>query len=590
MSLCSTKKGGVFMREHCNYFIVWLILIHFFCFSMEEKRLVHVTVANNENAFFQKSHIKQSLVLSVLYAHQKKHSPDAIIIPQASKSVDNIFAQDLCALRSLLNHQGDKFTLYMDTLRKCGRSMHVACAAYRLCAPQQLAQLINYLFPSDISAYIGSKMISDDLQEYMIKQIIKMRALHEPNDVPIANCAWSSNKSGAVYSFPMNIVPYGDDICFDGINPFPAAFPLKNKNDGFVKAISCQSNFYVTKLQEGDEDQITLWHVKDNETIKSSQKIVANEGQVTQVVFNSNETYLVMGSSSKKNNLFCWKLPSCGDQDCLYKLEGQDGPIGKIIINDEGSCIVSSSRDKTDVVVWDMARETVQQLYDKELYPITTMQFSRDGKQLWVCLGPIVSLWRKHKSGDFKLFNTMNLYEDDAIICRMWVDERLGRIVVGRTDGKLNTICMNTMREKFCLSGHKEKPINGIVGAGVGDIVISSTHDSKDNLMIWDISTGECLASLAGHPRISAILVTSDMRYIVSQSWQNVYLWQMYNESENRSLQYIKNQLNFLGCCELYHLYKMKKNNYEIKQAQAQRVLSLQIVDGVKRFIKQYLL
>ena len=246
-----------------------------------------------------------------------------------------------------------------------------------------------------------------------------------------------------------------------------------------------------------------------------------------------------MGSDAKNNNLFYWKLDPCNQNACCYDLSGHTTAIAKIIINDEGSCIVSSDKYNGEVVVWDVVHKEAQLLNGNYLYPITAMALSKDSTLLWVCSGSIISLWQKCKNREFNLLNNINLREKDAIICRMLMNEKIGRLVVGRTDGKLSVISTNTLKEVFTLTGHRNTPINGLVGNDMGNVIVSSTNGIADNVMVWDISTGECLTNLVGHPGITALLLTRDMRYIVSQSRQNVCLWHMYDESEEQSLDYI---------------------------------------------------
>lgn len=566
------------MRILYKRMIVFLIAAHSFCCGMDEGGFVLVKTKGTNVTLFETSKINQSLVLSVLYAHQKKKNPKMISIPNACRATDTILTKDVRALHCLLDNQGDRFVPYMNGLSYRER-IDCAHAAHVLGAQHQLSKVIDYFFIPDIASYIGSKMITDDVQEYMIKQIIKKREATDPVSITVSDCGLCSDKNGSCFYIPLEIVHYQGDVFFDG---------YRNVALG---AMSCNGNYYISGVGVSDNDEAVSLSCNNTTVLKKQTKLLDKGVNVTHVVFDSNETCLVMASKATKDNLLFWLLGSLDDDEESYILEGHAGLVGKVIVNNEGTCIVSSDKEEADVIVWDMVGKTAQRLlYDDLAYPVGAMSLSGDGKRLWACSGAVILLWQKVNEEQFEFVNSITLDKDNAVICRMLVNEQAGYIVVGRTDGKLNVISIDIKKEIVCLEGHKEVPINGLIGRGGGTIVVSSTNDIADNVMVWDVSTGKRLANLIGHAGIISIVLTPDMRYIVSQSRQNICLWSMYGQSEETVLNYIKKELKFLNCYELYSLYKKIKNGYTPQEPKADWLASWPNVLGLKEFLEKYLL
>src|SRR6266478_8780297 len=89
--------------------MIFLYSMTTICFGMQIKQLVYVVTPDNKITPFKKSNIQQSLVLNVLKAHQNRGYPhdvcpkeQSIIIPRAQNKYDDIAAQDVRILRSLL--------------------------------------------------------------------------------------------------------------------------------------------------------------------------------------------------------------------------------------------------------------------------------------------------------------------------------------------------------------------------------------------------------------------------------------------------------------------------------------------------------
>lgn len=576
------------MRILYNVMAIILTSVQLFCCAMDYDKSIIVETADQGAVIFKKSNINQSSVLSVLYAHQKKNKPYLLTVPNAREKNENITAEDVRALRDLLEHQDDAFSFYMNELSG-HKIIHCAYAAYVLGAQRQLFQVINHLFTSDITKSIGAFMMSNNVQSYMIKQFIKKQEIADPYMRSIDDLIFSSDKRGSFFYMPLELLPYYGEIACDGISAFLPTFPIEGQDDLTIRGISSKCQYYVTGINNVPGDKPTLWSFEDHILSKNQTKPLGNEGKITQIVFSHNEQCVIVGSEGEENNLLFLKTEPF-EMEPYYWLSGHTGVVSKIIVTDDGRYIVSAYKDVAEFIIWDMEYKTGQWLHDNYKHPITTMTFSKNDTQLWVCSGAIISLWQIADDGSIELFKSISLDDEDAIICRLLVNEQARQIIVGRMDGKINVFCTNTYKQKACLEGHKEIFINGLVSNDEGTIVVSSTNGIADNLKVWDIHMGECIANLKGHPGIIALLLTHDMRYIVSQSFVKTCLWPMYDESELETLQCIKRGLSFLHCYELYNLYKTMKNGYKIDPSKTSWVTSLPIAARVKEFVEKYLL
>jgi hypothetical protein len=579
------------MHTLCNRIMFLIITAHIFCCGMDEKnKLVSIVTSDKQVSILEKWKVRQSLVLSVLCAHQKEsfNLTDTIIIPKACNSIDDIQADDVRLLGWLLDNQGDKFKPYMDMLHYKTQK-HLFCACDVLGASWQLFRVVDYMFEQPLVDTIGSKMIGYDVQEYLLKCILRKNEIFEdPKHINSSNWNFCSQKNGSFFYVPQEITPYQNYISFDGVSPFKAPLPIVGKDDLPIKAVGCNGNYYITSAGVPGNKEVILWRLKGSEY--NQQKLSENEGHITHIVCDSNGTSLVTGSQSKENNLCYWTIDSSDSCVIPHMLFGHDGPIGEVIISNDGTYIASAGKSETDVIVWNVKNNSSQRLRDNYRYPVTAMAFSKDSTQLWTCSGSIISLWQLCDKGCFCLLNSMQLCNQDAVICRVLVNEKIGRIIVGRTDGKLNIICTRTNKELYCLQGHKKCSINGLISNNDGGIIISSINDISDNLIMWDVFTGEIILRLKGHPGIRAILLTPDMRYIVSQSPRDNALWEMYTEPEAKIIQDIYKECKFLHCYALYLLCKMAKNHYKFEKDGVERLLSLPTVFDVKQFLEKYLL
>lgn len=557
------------------------------CYGMQTKQLVYVATPDNKITPFEKSYIKQSLVLNVLNVHQNRvyrsirQKEQSIIIPQAQNRDDDITAEDVKIVRSLLAHQGKKFKPYIAALSPEDIIQHTH-ATYVLGAYQQFSFILDAYFHEDVKNTIGSWLINADVEEFVVKNMIKKRQQYKPQRIEtVLEDCWLAYKNNSFFHLPSAMVDEKSNIVIDG-NRHGCTFSFKGyeRYDHCpIKAVSNKANYYVV---QDDNKQGILLPFQNGVLDDVQAEFLENNGDITQVVFASNESCLVVASDADKNNLFYWILKSADHRCNDAWLERYEGNIGTIIINNEGTYIATSGIDQTEVVVWGTEHKTVQLLDDNYSYPVEAMMFSSDGQKLWICSGALVSLWQVDEHGQFNVVRTVQLTQEDAIICRMLLAEKIERMVVGTTEGKLYILSMDG-QEIACLSKYSHSTINALVGNNKG-IVASST---SDNIVVWDISTTACLAHLAGHSDITALSLKPDMRYLFSYSDMQLCAWHMYDESEVKLLQDFKENLPFLSCYALYEIYKKTKNNHN---ARLFYFLSLPIVKQVKEFIKKYLL
>lgn len=571
--------------------VMWLILRTLFFYGMDE--CVSVKTYDKE-ILLKKSDIHQSLVLDVLYAHQKKTTPNLINIPKALKEHDQIHAKDVLLLNKLLEQDNEQCEEYIKNLSYYEQQDY-ARALYVLGAQKHFMYVINNFFSEDVKHCIGSQMITQDVQDYIIKKIIHQRTSFAVQEINEDECWINSSANGSSFYIPFELLSYKKNVFFDGINPFIIEFFFKNKGNVSLKALSYYKNYSVVEKGEDLNKQTFMCNINNDVfwDIASPHKHFSNKGKVECIVFNKDETCVVVGSKSDKKNLFCW-VPHTPhphfDGIKGYKMSGHKGAIGKIIVSDDGIYIVSSSKDKISVIVWDLKHEICYSLYDKEGSWVRAMAFSNNDTLLWICVGAVIHVWKKNNGISFDKIHTINLEDKTTLIGKILILEKIRRIVIGKTDGMIEVINMNTYQHIHSLCDHKQS-INILIANDQENIVVSSTDGDDNNLIVWDIREGSPLTYLIGHPGIKAILMTSDARYIVSQSEQNILLWHMYDELEGNSLCFIKNNLPFLSYYYLYCLYKREKNGFKDNKLYKIALLaSLKNVQGIDKFIEDYLL
>src|SRR6266478_7018205 len=95
--------------------MAWLVTVQLFCCGMDGQFVAVRTRADKKNSLLKKENIKESLVLAVLYAHQKKTTPYIITIPQVSRQND-ILERDITILNDLIDKRDNELKFYVQNL------------------------------------------------------------------------------------------------------------------------------------------------------------------------------------------------------------------------------------------------------------------------------------------------------------------------------------------------------------------------------------------------------------------------------------------------------------------------------------------
>ncbi|HSC25258.1 MAG TPA: hypothetical protein VLB80_03530 [Candidatus Babeliales bacterium] len=582
------------MRLFYNDIVCAVVLMSYSCcLSMDQKDYISVVTVDQKSTAFKRSHIKDSLVLNVLYESQKKTDYNFVVIPQACNMHDNIAQEDLFSLHNLLENQDDAFASYMQKLVKNRQLFTTLHATHVLGAYKQLVSIINYVYCDDIGKHIGSYVTGFPIKEFIVKQILRKQDVLNFETIPRKQLSFMhhhSDKYDEFFYIPSAISSYKENIIFDGISPFKRYLDFFNSDDehsnGYIKAWNSVRQWYITV---SDRDEVVLWKLRKNTLdIFDSMLLGDNYTQPIYVVSDYSKECTIIIMHGQENNLYYWDI-----NDDNYKnlvLDKDVRTFGKVIMNNKGSHIIFADKNNNALIVWGIKNNIIQPLEADYKFPIMSMLFTKNDTALWVCSGSTLFIWHITESGNFELSKTIHLNDTEAVISRLHCNEKSGRIVVGRADGKLNIICMDTYKEIGCLQGHNDTPINGCLGSEYGDIIISLTNGIDKNLIIWDLTTKKPLMHLIDHPGATAIAVTPDMRYILSQSPMDIRLWQVYDDITVEQIDYLMRKLLSLNCYyNLYYIYKMQKNGYKIDESKIKELISLFNCPAISKFLKELL-
>jgi hypothetical protein len=216
-----------------------------------------------------------------------------------------------------------------------------------------------------------------------------------------------------------------------------------------------------------------------------------------------------------------------------------------------------------------------------------------DDKRMVVCMGNSIVVWEYPSYKSRHWLKTIRIRNKDSRINSIVVYEKTGKIVVGCSDGTLHMIDIALGKEVGLLEGHKKSPINGLSRNDAYGIVVSSTNDISNNLMVWDGESGERLANVIGHPGINEAKISKDGQYIISISPREICEWQMYPDTARNMINSMKDRLTCTQAQLLYSLCKAIKNKTVVNCCKKEKLytfLQESLIDiQIKEFLEKYL-
>jgi WD40 repeat protein len=200
--------------------------------------------------------------------------------------------------------------------------------------------------------------------------------------------------------------------------------------------------------------------------------------------------------------------PGASDPDELRTLSGHSGYLCSVAFRPDGKQLASGGADGT-IRFWDVASGECQRTLDGHAEWVHSVAFSPDGR--FLASGgrdALVKLWDVSSGKQLKAFAA---------------DSELVKSVAYSPDGRLLASCGRdkVIRVWDIASGDALKTL------GTDDFFTSSvvafSSDSKqvffggDSLQLWDIDTGQCLRTFAGHSdSVGAIALSHNGKWIAS--------------------------------------------------------------------------
>lgn len=321
-------------------------------------------------------------------------------------------------------------------------------------------------------------------------------------------------------------------------------FELKNKyDDGSYLLISAAYSPNGLHLATGDQGgNIRLWNISTGELVAT---LAGDKCQVRSVTFNSKGTKII--SASIDGTIRIWNANSFN----LEKIfNAHNHTIEHIIYNSANDCVLSISKDKT-IRIWDIDNQSpnfhivdnykLNWTHDHTICPKGEYYIEPYcGVVLIKCLNSNLEIDRLKGNGYkvqdaayspegkfiatgvddgfIRIWDVMkkNIIKELELPSTVWQVEynHKGNYIAAHSNESIYIIDFSTDTIKYKLEGHKNR-INGM-SYSCDDKLLASY--SKNEIIIWDISSGTKLAQMYDKGNVINVKFSNDRKFIVSTS------------------------------------------------------------------------
>jgi WD40 repeat protein len=223
-------------------------------------------------------------------------------------------------------------------------------------------------------------------------------------------------------------------------------------------------------------------------------------------------------SASYDNTIKLWDIATGA---LVRGFEGHQAAIYSVAVTPDGRHIVSGSGDDT-IRVWEATGTLIRSIACRQ-GAVISVAVTPDGRHI-VSAGHVgsIKLWDL-ATGDLVLsFDT-----HQGVLTAMALTPDGGYVVSGGHNGTIKLWELATGKLVHSVGGwftNHEGTVNSLAVTPDGRNIVSGSTDTT--VKLWDVATGGLLRGVGEHEfRVNAVAVSSDDRYIVSESEDAIKLW-----------------------------------------------------------------
>jgi WD40 repeat protein/RNase P subunit RPR2 len=210
------------------------------------------------------------------------------------------------------------------------------------------------------------------------------------------------------------------------------------------------------------------------------------------------------------------------------KLTGHTGWVHSVAVSPDGTWAASGSGDKT-VKIWDLETGLCRATLEGHSERVLSVAITLDGKR--ILSGSFDCSVRIWNAVEFKNQTTLKLDGGSLSVSPLPDNDR---VLIGLASPK-NQVELWSLSRGYLVWGKRTDTYTKCVATAKNTKVAISGHHSKgnDNILIWNLETGQCLATLKGHSgAVRSVQITPDGRFAVSGSDDNtVKVWDLEAET-----------------------------------------------------------
>ncbi len=296
-------------------------------------------------------------------------------------------------------------------------------------------------------------------------------------------------------------------------------------------------------LASGSEDKtVKLWDVATGKCWKTLQG--AQIELVWSMAFSPDgQTLAIAGEAS---TISLWDVDT---GQCIQTFSGHTTRVWSVAFSPDGQILASGAEDQS-IRLWQVA--TGSCIKTLQGYPgyIGSVAFSPDGQSLAGNTGYTVRLWDLADGNSLR-----SLYGHTRDVMSLAYSADGQTLATGSLDSTIRLWnvstgeCLKTLREhtSFIFSLTYSPDCQTLASAGTysPDCQTLASAGADKTIKIWDVNTGKCLQTLAGHTGwIFSVVWSPDGKVLASMSENSIHLW---DANTGECLQVLEGSYCFVG-------------------------------------------